>query len=137
MQPYGCTVAVLQCCCRLKLFDDFLATDAQNSAAHLVAIVRYYTSAVMPGFTAFVHHFAEGFASTITAFCERLGYWEIHAAIRSFAKRVVKSRTGGQPGQGQLAGLKDIKGLQGSKARVLFEHRVQTAEQVAVAEVDW
>lgn len=78
---------------------------------------------------------AEGFASTITAFCERLGYWEIHAAIRSFTKRVYKSRSGQQ--QGSMAGLTDIKGLKGPRARLLFERAIKTPEQVAALDVGW
>ena len=71
------------------------------------------------------------------AFCERLGYWEIHAAIRSFTKRVYKSRSAGQQQQGQVAGLTEIKGLKAARARVLHEQGVQTVQQLAQCEVDW
>lgn len=70
----------------------------------------------------------------ITAFCERLGFWEIHAAIRSFTKRVYKSRSGQQ---GSMAGLTDVKGLKGPRARVLFEREIKSPEQVAALDVEW
>jgi hypothetical protein len=82
-------------------------------------------------------HPAEGFASTITAFCDRLGYCEIHAAIRSFTKRVVKAKAEGRQVQQQQTGLADIKGLEGPRLRLLFEGGVQTPEQLAAAEVEW
>lgn len=76
----------------------------------------------------------EGFASSVTAFCEHLGYWEIHAAIRSFTKRVYKSRVAAQS---KLAALTDIKGLDKPKARHLFDQGIKTAEQVAGLDVEW
>lgn len=79
-------------------------------------------------------HVAEGFASTIAAFCERLGYWEVHAAIKSFTKRVYKSQ---QQQQGKIAGLTDVKGLDGPRARLLFGQGIKTLEQVAALDVDW
>lgn len=76
---------------------------------------------------------AEGFSSTIIAFTERLGYWEIHAAIRSFTKRLYKSRSSQQ---GQLGGLTDIYGLRGPRARLLFDRGIKTVEQVAAMKLD-
>jgi hypothetical protein len=88
------------------------------------------------------HRQAEGFASLVSAFCEHLGYGEIHAAIRSFNRRVYKSRAGGQQAKqrGALAGLDELRGLkalQGPKARVLFEQGIKTLEQLAALDRAW
>jgi hypothetical protein len=75
----------------------------------------------------------EGFAATVSAFCVRLGYWEVHAAIRSFVKRVYATRVAdNQPG-----GLADIRNLKGPRARLLFEQGIKTVQQMARLEPQW
>jgi hypothetical protein len=86
---------------------------------------------------------AAGFASTITAFCQRLGYWEIHAALRSFTKRVhslsnSSSRDSDRQSQlQQLSTLVDLKALTRPQARLLFGLDVKTVEQVAALDLTW
>jgi predicted flap endonuclease-1-like 5' DNA nuclease len=101
----------------------------------------------------------------VSAFCERLGYGEVYAAIKTFTKRVWKTRkaiaaadtaadevaaerggagsggghsSGGcERGSGQVVTLTAIKGLAGPRARLLAEQGIDTPAKLAVLEVDW